>query len=91
MSEVIVGVRELKARLSDYLRKVRMGDTIVITDHGEPVAHLVPAGQPLEQKLQAMVDAGSLAWSGQGLAPAPPLAAVRGTRCVADLLIEERG
>src|SRR5713226_8544616 len=39
-----VGVRELKDHLSDYLRRARAGELIVITDRGEPVAELSPAG-----------------------------------------------
>jgi len=35
-------VSELKARLSDYLQKVRGGAEILITDRGKPVAKLVP-------------------------------------------------
>lgn len=37
-----VGARELKTRLGTYLRKVRSGTTIVITDRGEPIAELRP-------------------------------------------------
>ena len=37
-----VGVRELKARLGSYLREVRRGRTIVVSDRGEPVAELRP-------------------------------------------------
>jgi prevent-host-death family protein len=37
-----VGVRDLKARLGAYLREVRRGRTIVVTDRGEPVAELRP-------------------------------------------------
>ena len=37
-----VGVRELKAGLSDYLRRARAGDEIVVTDHGRPIVRLVP-------------------------------------------------
>jgi hypothetical protein len=32
------GVRELKTRLGSYLREVRRGQTIVVTDRGEPGA-----------------------------------------------------
>lgn len=91
MTETTVGVRELKTRLSEYLRKVRTGETIVITDHGRPVGRIVPADRPLEARLQAMVEAGSLAWSGQRLEPMVPVARLRGEQGVADLLIEERG
>lgn len=37
-----VGSRELKTRLGTYLRKVRRGATLVVTDRGEPVAQLCP-------------------------------------------------
>jgi prevent-host-death family protein len=91
MAETTVGVRELKTRLSEYLRRVKTGETIVITDHGQPVGRIVPAEQPLEARLQAMVEAGALAWSGQKLEPMLPVAQVQGQHSVADLLIEDRG
>jgi prevent-host-death family protein len=37
-----VGIRELKAHLSEYLRKVRNGENLTITDHGEDIAVLQP-------------------------------------------------
>ena len=91
MAETTVGVRELKTRLSEYLRRVKRGETILITDHGQPVGCIVPADQPLEARLQAMVEAGTLAWSGQKLEPMLPVAQVQGQHSVADLLIEDRG
>lgn len=41
---VTVGIRELKAELSRYVREARSGETVVITDHGTPVAELRPIG-----------------------------------------------
>jgi prevent-host-death family protein len=35
-------VSKLKAHLSDYLNQVKAGAEILITDHGKPVARLVP-------------------------------------------------
>ena len=35
-------VSDLKARLSEYLKKVTAGAEILITDRGKPVARLVP-------------------------------------------------
>ena len=44
---ISVGVRELKNRLSRYLRMVRAGEEILITDRGEAVAELrQPANGP---------------------------------------------
>jgi prevent-host-death family protein len=37
-----VGSRELKNRLGRYLGLVGRGETIIVTDRGKPVAHLVP-------------------------------------------------
>jgi prevent-host-death family protein len=37
-----LGARELKMRLGTYLREVQEGATIVITEHGRPVAELRP-------------------------------------------------
>jgi antitoxin (DNA-binding transcriptional repressor) of toxin-antitoxin stability system len=45
----VVGVRELKARLSEYLRDVRRGEVILVTDRSRVVAELrPPGGQPPE-------------------------------------------
>jgi len=40
-----VGLRELKNRLSEYIRQVRSGEGVLVTDRGEVVAELVPPGQ----------------------------------------------
>ena len=37
-----VGIRELKARLSAYVRRVRRGEVIRVTDRGDVVAELRP-------------------------------------------------
>lgn len=37
-----VGVRELRQRASELLRRVEAGETIEITDRGRPVAALTP-------------------------------------------------
>ncbi len=46
-----VGVRELRQRASELLRRVGEGETIEITDRGRPVALLTPTprGTPLER------------------------------------------
>jgi prevent-host-death family protein len=90
MTEMSVGVRELKAHLSEYLREVKNGQIVVITEHGREVARLMPVGQPVEERLQALVAAGLGEWSGERLPPVPHRPRVKGARTVADLLIEDR-
>lgn len=36
------GVREIKNKLSEYLRLVRQGETVLVTDRGEVIAQLSP-------------------------------------------------
>jgi antitoxin (DNA-binding transcriptional repressor) of toxin-antitoxin stability system len=45
-----VGIADLKAHLSEHLRKVRGGRTLTILDRDTPVAQIVPYGleAPLE-------------------------------------------
>lgn len=61
-----VGVRELKARLSAYLREVRAGEVILVTDRHEVVAELrAPGGPPaaesgLDRGLRRLTEGGGL-------------------------------
>jgi prevent-host-death family protein len=41
-----VGIRELRQRASELVRKVEAGETIEITDRGRPVAVLAPLPDP---------------------------------------------
>lgn len=43
-----VGVAELKARLSHYLRAVRRGETVIVLDRDQPVARLVPSDAKID-------------------------------------------
>lgn len=89
-AEPHVGVRDLKARLSEYLRDVKRGATVVVTEHGRPIARIVPEPPSLQERLQALVQVGDIVWNGQPYAPAGPVARVRGSRTLADLIAEER-
>ncbi len=40
-----IGVRELRQNLSVYLRRVKEGEALEVTEHGRVVARLVPARQ----------------------------------------------
>ena len=37
-----VGVRELKARLSEFIAKAAAGESVIVTDRGRPVAQIGP-------------------------------------------------
>jgi len=37
-----VGIAQLKAHLSRYVRGIRRGETVIVLDRNEPVARIVP-------------------------------------------------
>ena len=45
-----VGLRELKNRLSEYVREVRSGEGVLVTDRGEVVAELIRPGQGSDER-----------------------------------------
>jgi prevent-host-death family protein len=60
-----VGVRELKAHLSEFLRRVQAGQRVTVTDRGRAIATLVPADPaPTADWAHAMVAKGQARWSG---------------------------
>ena len=93
-----VGVRELKNRLSEYIRQVRSGESVLVTDRGEVVAELTPPGHGTAD---GEVPAALLALAKRGLATLgaasdaslyPSLHRKRKRRfTAAQLLDEERG
>ena len=64
-----IGVRELRDSFSERLRSVRAGTTLTVTDHGEPVAMLIPYGLPAG--VLRMLSEGTLTWSGSKDYPPP--------------------
>ena len=85
-----VGIRELKSRLSAYLRHVKAGGTVTITERGRPIGRIVPLAHSTEAQLRALCQAGLIVWNGGRLPPLAPVARVTGRRTVAGLLLEDR-
>jgi prevent-host-death family protein len=48
-----IGIRELKNRLSHYVRLVRTGESVLVTDRGSVVAELRPAGSTTQPMVSA--------------------------------------
>lgn len=53
-----VGVAELKASLSRYLREVRRGGSVTVLDRGTPIARLVPVQAPGKIRIIPPADPG---------------------------------
>jgi len=92
-----VGLRELKNRLSEYVREVRSGEGVLVTDRGEVVAELLPPGQGLDESgvpsgLIALVRKGQLTLGASNEAALyPKLSPLLKRHPAAVLLDEERG
>lgn len=53
----VVGIRELKNRLSEYIRLVKSGQNVLVTERGEVVAELRPPGPAsLDSKRPALAE-----------------------------------
>jgi prevent-host-death family protein len=90
MSERRIGIRELKAKLSECVREVRAGRAIVVTERGRPVARLIPDAASVRDRLASLKTAGGIQWSGRRLTRTKPVVRLRGRRTVADLVSENR-
>jgi prevent-host-death family protein len=89
MDKETLSISELRAGLSCYLAQVQAGMILVVTVRGKSVAQIMPFTQSLEDRMQALVGAGFIQWSGRKLRCRKPVARTRGERTVADLLIED--
>ncbi len=63
-----IGVRSLQQHASAVLRRVRQGESIEVTERGQPIAILIPAQPSLLDQLRA---AGRLAPAGGDLLDLP--------------------
>jgi prevent-host-death family protein len=79
------GIRELRQRASELLRRVEAGETIEITDRGRPVAVLAPL--PNQHPLERLRVSGDLVSAGSDLKDLPePLPLVPGQESPSEVL-----
>lgn len=88
-------VVELKAKLSEHLRRVKLGHELIVTERGIPVARILPLddGERRSTRRLRLTRSGALK-PGRGKLPAaltqPPQGAPDGTSVVDALLAERR-
>lgn len=85
-----VGVRELKNKLSHYLRDVKEGRPVEITERGESIALLVPSKQSSGAQIAEMLSRKGIgSWKGGKPKGASRRVTVKG-KPVSQIVIEER-
>ena len=81
-----VGVKELRDGLSRHLAAVRQGETVTVTDHGRPIARIVPVGVPTA--LERLVAEGRVRAASRRKRPSPEPVTAAGS--VSDLVGDQR-
>ncbi len=91
MAEKRTGIRELKARLSGYIREIKKGNTVVITERGTEVARLIPASQSLDDRTERLIQSGFADWNRKRLKPGKPVVRLKpGSKTLAEIVSEDR-
>ena len=89
---VDIGIRELRDGLSRHLAEVRSGRTITITDHGRPIARIVPIDQPTA--LERLIAEGRVRRPGgrkrKAPIPAPADGPSAGDGTISELVADQR-
>lgn len=85
-AEVNIGVRELRDTLSRQLAEVRAGHVVTVTDHGQPIARIVPAGRLT--RLEELRAQGKISPAANRRQPLADPIAIDGT--VSDLIVDQR-
>lgn len=86
MNVATVGIRELRDGLSRHLAAVREGTEITVTDHGTPIARIVPIVR--ESGLESLIRQGLVTLPTGPRRPLPEPIVTKGT--VSDLIDDQR-
>jgi len=90
MRTTAVSIQDFKSPLSHYLKLVKAGHIVEITERGKPLARMIPCVLPLEKRIEAARHAGLLSWNGQKPKPRAPVAKLRTRKTIAEIVIENR-
>lgn len=86
-----VGIRELKANLSRYLERVRLGARLLITDRGRPIATITAVAEAADVDwAHQIVAEGSATWSGGKPTGANKPAKLKRRRTASSVILEDR-
>lgn len=84
-----VGVRELRQNLSVYLDRVKAGESLEVTERGQPVASLAPLSRKPMSILDRLIAEGRATPAKGNLADLPPPPKISG-RPLSEILQEMR-
>lgn len=85
-----VGIRELKAHLSEYVERVAAGEVVRVTDRGMPRAVLMPL-PAADRVRQGLAEGWIIRVSREPPGPFAPVEPAPGTPGIAEILAADRG
>jgi prevent-host-death family protein len=87
---ISAGIKDLKNRLSDYLRQVKKGEKILITERKMVIATLVPVERTDEDsRLLSLVREGFASWRGGKPGGIRHPVRIKG-KAVSEIILEDR-
>jgi antitoxin (DNA-binding transcriptional repressor) of toxin-antitoxin stability system len=87
---ITAGIKDLKNRLSFYLREVKKGERILIIDRDQVIATILPVGRGEEDsKLISLVKEGFASWRGGKPTGSQRSVKIAG-KTVSEIVLEER-
>jgi prevent-host-death family protein len=86
-----IGVRELRQNASRYLRLVKAGERVAVTDRGELIAYLIPAHEKPVSIIDQLIAAGQYRPAAGSLADVlDPIELPPGSKTASEVLQEMR-
>ena len=86
-----VGIRELKTHLSHYLKRVRSGARLLVTERGRSIATINPVEAPADVDwAHQLVAEGRAHWSGGKPTGSKNPPRNKGRKLASDMVIEDR-
>jgi len=87
---IAAGIKDLKNRLSYYLREVKRGEKIMITERGQVIATILPVERGEEDpKLLSLVKEGFATWKGGKPTGSHRSIGIKG-KTVSEIVLEDR-
>ena len=84
------GIKDLKNRLSDYLRQVKKGEKILITERKKVIATIVPVGRTGDDSLLlSLVKEGFATWKGGKPRGGRHSVRIKG-KTISEIILEDR-
>lgn len=85
----LVGIRELKSRLSEYLERAARGETIVVTHRGRAKAEIRPLSA--DARIEQLIREGRVTPPRRAGSPSVELLGLKASKPTAEILDEDRG